>query len=338
MASVDVDATAHAESVSANVYVLTDVDARVRLQEEHEILLDWQSNQLDVMYSALNASHDGIAIWKAVRDDRGEITTFILSFINESGASATGRMPRQLVRHNLEQVLGEHESVKLRTLLEKALTANSVQVEVVDIDSPQGWVGAYENTVVPFMHDQVLASFHDVSEERREKDRLNWLAEHDNLTGLTNRRGLDAHLQEALTRTQMTNTLSGFVFIDIDDFKSVNDTYGHDQGDVLLKEFASRVQSSLGEDSLVARLAGDEFAILIESVESADDLKARLDLVFEGVRRPFELPAETLRITCSAGAALCSGQEQVTEVLRMTDKAMYRAKHDGKNRFTIVHI
>jgi diguanylate cyclase (GGDEF)-like protein len=167
---------------------------------------------------------------------------------------------------------------------------------------------------------------------------LNWLAEHDNLTGLTNRRGLDAHLQEALTRTQMTNTLSGFVFIDIDDFKSVNDTYGHDQGDVLLKEFASRVQSSLGEGSLVARLAGDEFAILIESVESEDDLKARLDLVFEGVRRPFELPAETLRITCSAGAALCSGQEQVTEVLRMTDKAMYRAKHDGKNRFTIVHI
>jgi diguanylate cyclase (GGDEF)-like protein len=188
------------------------------------------------------------------------------------------------------------------------------------------------------MHDQVLASFHDVSEERREKDRLNWLAEHDNLTGLTNRRGLDAHLHEALVRTQLANKLSGFVFIDIDEFKSVNDTYGHDQGDLLLKEFATRVQSSLGEDSLVARLAGDEFAILIESVESAEDLKAKLNLVFECVRRPFELPSHTLRITCSAGAALCSGQEQVTEVLRITDKAMYRAKHDGKNRFTIVHI
>jgi diguanylate cyclase (GGDEF)-like protein len=338
MAQVEPGSSAFTSNESANIYVLTDVDDRVRLQEEHEVLLDWQANQLDVMYSALNASHDGIAIWKAVRDEVGEISTFTLIFVNEAGAVATGRMPRQLVRHDIEDVLGATEAVTLGRLLRAALDEKSVQIDVVDINSPQGWVGAYENTVVPFMHDQVLASFHDVSEERREQDRLQWLAEHDNLTGLTNRRGLDAQLEAALARTRLTNMFSGFVFIDIDDFKRVNDSYGHDQGDVLLKDFAARIQSSLDEGSLVARLAGDEFAILIETVESSADLQAKLDLVMEAIRRPFELPPHSLRITCSAGAALCSGQEQVTEVLRIADRAMYRAKHDGKNRFSIVHI
>jgi diguanylate cyclase (GGDEF)-like protein len=212
------------------------------------------------------------------------------------------------------------------------------QVKVVDIDSPQGWVGAYENTVVPFMHDQVLASFRDVSEARREKERLHWLAEHDNLTGLVNRRGLEAQLQAVLDRTRVVNGLSAFVFIDIDDFKHVNDTYGHDHGDLLLQDFARRVTSALGFDILVARLAGDEFAILIEAVDSADDLRAKLDVIFDTIRQPFDEHPPLLHITCSAGAALCAGQEHVSEVLRIADKAMYRSKHDGKNRYTIVHI
>jgi hypothetical protein len=89
MALVEPGTTTFAAQESANVYVLTDVDARVRLQSEHEVLLDWQANQLDVMYSALNASHEGMAIWKAVRDDDGQVTSFDLVFINEAPRNLT---------------------------------------------------------------------------------------------------------------------------------------------------------------------------------------------------------------------------------------------------------
>jgi diguanylate cyclase (GGDEF)-like protein len=319
-------------------YVLLNVDERARLQEEHEQLLDRLNGQLDIMYGALNAAQNSAAIWKAVRDSDGEIKTFSLVMINEAGAAPTGRMPRQLLRRNLEDVFNPEERAGLFDLFSQALETQSVQVKVVEINSPEGWVGAYKNTVAPFMHDQILASFRDISEERREQDRLHWLAEHDNLTGLPNRRGLDDLLEALLKRTRVGKTLAAFVFIDIDDFKRVNDVYGHNQGDVLLKRFASRLQDSVAESGIVSRLAGDEFAILLEGLDSESELRVQLDAVFESMREPFDFNEPPLHITCSAGATLCAGEEQVTDVLRITDKAMYRAKHDGKNRYTIVHI
>jgi diguanylate cyclase (GGDEF)-like protein len=247
-------------------------------------------------------------------------------------------MPRQLVGKLIEEMMGDDDNAGLENLFKRALSEHEVQIETVAIDSPQGWVGAYENKVVPFTDDQVVASFRDVSEEKREQDRLHWLAGHDHLTGLPNRRNLENYLQAALSHARVKNHFAAFVFIDIDDFKRVNDKFGHDAGDQLLKDFAQRLGSSLGEEAVVARLAGDEFAILLEDVASRDSLDKILGTVLETMRQPFDCAARSLAITCSAGAALCAGEEPMTEVLRIADKAMYRAKHDGKDRFRIVHI
>jgi diguanylate cyclase (GGDEF)-like protein len=322
----------------ANFFVLRDVDDEVRLREQSQDALRHLDEQLGVLSSALNASRDGFAIWKAVRDKEGDIDTFELVFINDAGAAPTGKMARKLLGRQIETVVGGTEAKDLSALFSRALKTHQVQTETVQINSSAGWVGAYQNQVVPFSHDQVLTSFRDISEDQRERDRLNWLAEHDHLTGLPNRRNLEEILQAALDRVRGTSQFIAFAFVDIDDFKKVNDTHGHDIGDSLLKEFGQRMRLSLGEAGVVARLAGDEFGLVIDSVPSDAELKRTLAAMLEHMREPFASTTTPLSVSCSAGVALCAGAEPISEVLRIADKAMYRAKHDGKNRFHVVHI
>jgi diguanylate cyclase (GGDEF)-like protein len=145
-------------------------------------------------------------------------------------------------------------------------------------------------------------------------------------------------LEKSLKSVRGTSRLIAFAFLDIDDFKKVNDTHGHDVGDALLKAFANRMRQALGDEGIVARLAGDEFAVVMDRVDSAEDLHSDLVSLMEEMRRPFSDVSVPVTVTCSAGVAICAGGVPVTEVLRTADKAMYRAKHDGKNRFNVVHI
>ena len=321
-----------------NFYILRDIDSEIRLEAEKQKHVKRQDSQFSVLSSALNASRDGFAIWKAVRDEQGKVVSFILLFINEAGAAPTGQMPRHLLGGRIEDVVGREQSADLTVLFARAVDSHAMQSEVVQLESPAGWVGAYLNEVVPFDDDQVLASFRDVSEEQRERDRLNWLAEHDHLTGLPNRRNLENVLEKSLKSVRGTSRFIAFAFLDIDDFKKVNDTHGHDVGDALLKAFADRLRQSLGGEGIVARLAGDEFAVVMDGVESAEDLHSDLVSLMEEMRQPFGDVSVPVTVTCSAGVAICAGDERITEVLRIADKAMYRAKHDGKNRFNVVHI
>ena len=322
----------------ANFYILRDVDVEVRLEKQNQKNAKKQDAQLGALTSALNASRNGFAIWKAERDSSGNISTFTLVFINDTGAAPTGKMPRQLMGDNITRVLGEDQSRDLAVLFTQALDEHSTVSEVVQLNSPTGWVGAYLNEVVPMGDDQVLASFRDVSDDQRERDRLNWLAQHDHLTGLPNRRNLEDILEKSLENVRGKGAFVAFAFVDIDDFKNVNDQHGHDVGDELLKAFAQRMRQSLGDVGVVARLAGDEFAVVMDSIDSAEHLKDSCDKLMTAMHRPFNDLSPAISVTCSAGIAICAGDEPITEVLRIADKAMYRAKHDGKNRYNVVHI
>jgi len=324
-------------TLNANFYILRDVDVEVNLEKENRLHINHQGAELDVLESALNATRDGFAIWKAVRDADESIVSFDLMFINDAGAAPTGNLPRHLIGSRIDQALGKDQSRELTQLFCRALDSHAVQSEVVQIDSPSGWVGAYQTEVVPFSDDRVLDSFRDVSDEQRERDRLNWLAEHDHLTGLPNRRALESVLKKSLARARKTRTQLAFAFVDIDDFKVVNDTRGHSVGDQLLQSFAARMRQTMDNRGVVARLSGDEFALILDDVTSAEGIRHSLDMFMQSMRRPFDDGDTLLSVTCSAGVAICSGHEAVSEVLKIADNGMYRAKHDGKNRYTIVH-
>ncbi|MEN9992520.1 MAG: hypothetical protein RLY83_90 [Actinomycetota bacterium] len=299
------------------------------------MLSDKLQKQLDLIGEALDASQDGFAIWKAIRSEQDEIIDFALVFMNKSGASATGRTPAQLIGLTLKETVGEESCKGLRALFTKVLLQGETIKEIVPVNSPAGWSGDYENTAVPLSRDQVLATYRDVSEERREHGRLVWLTEHDYLTGMPNRAKLQKVLQETVDDASVDDFLLAFVFIDIDYFKNVNDTYGHDVGDELLVNFIKRVRHSLPEESLVARIAGDEFAIVLRNLRDQEHLVDLMDEVFNSMKRPFNHDNLEMAITCSAGCVLTDGSELPDEVMRVADKSMYRAKHQGRNRYLV---
>jgi diguanylate cyclase (GGDEF)-like protein len=226
----------------------------------------------------------------------------------------------------------------LHKLFERALKRGHSVKDIVPVLLPDGTPGAFENTVVPFGKDLVFATYRDVSDVEREHTRLVWFAEHDFLTGMPNRAKLQESLAESVARAREKGVLTGFVFIDIDHFKNVNDTYGHDVGDEVLVNFVKRIRHSLPESALVARIAGDEFAVLFHELEKEAQLKELMEEVFAAMQRPFKREDIDIPITCSAGCVLTDGSAHPDEVMRIADKAMYRAKFEGRNRFLVEPI
>jgi diguanylate cyclase (GGDEF)-like protein len=294
--------------------------------------------QLDLIGDALDASEDGFAIWRAIRQSDATIGEFSLLLMNKAGAEAAGQPQAMLIGQTLTEVVGADTAKGLHALFEKALNQGHGAKEVVPVVSADGQSGSFENTVVPFGRDLVFATYRDVSDEQREHNRLVWLSEHDFLTGMPNR----AKLQDALARATafaITNaTLMAFVFIDIDHFKNVNDTHGHDIGDALLVNFVKRIRHSLPESALVARIAGDEFAVLLTDLKGESHLKDLMNEVFSAMKRPFSRDEIEMAITCSAGCVLTDGSEHPDEIMRIADKLMYEAKFQGRNRFGVESV
>ena len=291
--------------------------------------------QLDVILDALNSSQDGIAIWKAIRGSNKTILDFSLVLMNTAGAAAAGKPQQDLIGKPLTDVVGHETSMGLRTVFTKALLQGHGIKDIIPGFDGNGVHGFYENSVVPFGQDLVFATYRDVSESVEERERLLWLAEHDYLTGMPNRAKLQASLVECVSSCKETGSFFGFVFIDIDYFKNVNDTYGHSVGDALLVNFVKRIRHSLPETALVARIAGDEFAILLRTVKDEKQLRELMDEVFSAMARPFVHHEIEMSITCSAGCVLNDGSAHPDEIMRISDKAMYEAKHKGRARYIV---
>jgi diguanylate cyclase (GGDEF)-like protein len=290
---------------------------------------------LDVILEALDASEDGIAIWKVIRGVNQTVQDYALVLMNDAGASVAGKPKQELIGKTLTAVVGVETSVGLRALFSRALSEGRGVKEIVPTFDEGAVRGAYENTVVPFGKDLVFATYRDVSESVEERERLIWLSEHDYLTGIPNRSKLQASLDECVSTCKQTGSLFGFVFIDIDYFKNVNDTYGHGVGDALLVNFVKRIRHSLPETALVARISGDEFAILLKTLKGEEQLRELMNEVFSSMARPFVHDEIEISVTCSAGCVLNDGSEHPDEIMRISDKAMYEAKHKGRARYVV---
>lgn len=171
-------------------------------------------------------------------------------------------------------------------------------------------------------------------ERAEEEARLAFQATHDPLTGVSNRSAMLDRLELALARNKRSNRRLAVFFCDLDRFKGVNDLHGHDQGDALLVEVARRIQAVLRPSDTVARFGGDEFVVLAEDVEDAEQALALADRVALGVEaRPFAIGGTEVLVTVSIGIALSTDNLDNPEaLLRDADMAMYRAKANGRAR------
>jgi diguanylate cyclase (GGDEF)-like protein/PAS domain S-box-containing protein len=179
-----------------------------------------------------------------------------------------------------------------------------------------------------------LTVIRDISDRKQAEARIHFLAHHDTLTHLPNRAMLMDRLSVILAAARRNQTQVGVVFIDLDNFKTVNDSLGHYAGDALLKRVAQRLQSCLRGTDLVGRLGGDEFLAVISDVGSVEDIAAVVEKIAEAISEPFSIEDQPLAVSGSIGVSLFPRDGDTPDALvRNADAAMYLAKDNGRNNF-----
>ncbi len=174
----------------------------------------------------------------------------------------------------------------------------------------------------------------DITELRLFEQELQKQATHDALTGLPNRVMLQNHLDMEISRSIRDATSIAVCFLDLDNFKRINDSLGHAAGDDLLCQVAERLQNCLRPSDLIARYGGDEFTIVSGGLSSTDDIFIIANKLFEAISFPFSLPGQEVFVALSMGISVYPGNGSNTEVLlKNADTAMYRAKKNGRNHF-----
>jgi len=175
---------------------------------------------------------------------------------------------------------------------------------------------------------------HDITERKRAEERIQYLATHDALTGLPNRAMFNQLLNHAIQAARRYQRQVAVLFIDLDRFKIINDTMGHDAGDQLLQEIAARFKQTLRAVDVVARLGGDEFVILIEEVSDLNQLETVSHRILSAVIKPMTIMEQECRITTSIGISIFpKDAEDEQSLMKNADIAMYFAKEEGKNNF-----
>jgi len=266
------------------------------------------------------------------------------TFVNPAAARMTGWETEELVGHPQHEVLHHtkpdgfpypREECPIHAVLEDK-TTHSRDDEVFWRKDGTSFPVEYMSS--PILQDGevvgAVVTFKDITERKFLEEQLHHQAFYEPLTGLPNRALFMDRLEHTLTRSNRRESSVAVMFVDLDNFKVINDSLGHKAGDELLKVVAERVKSYLRPEDTAARLGGDEFTILVEDVASVGEGVQIAERIAEVLQPPFTLEEQEVFITTSIGIALNnSTQERAEDLLRHADLAMYRAKHKGKARY-----
>ena len=180
-----------------------------------------------------------------------------------------------------------------------------------------------------------VSSIRDITVKKAQDERIRFLAHNDALTGLPNRASFNDRIEEALTRAERNGSGVALMFIDLDKFKPINDTLGHEAGDLILKTVAERLKAIIRKTDMAARLGGDEFVLILENVAKKEDVTGTADTLLEKIPAPVAFKDTS----CSVGASIGishypTDAATVPELLAAADKAMYKVKEAGRNHYS----
>ncbi len=261
-------------------------------------------------------------------------------FVNGLYEGFFGKARDAIVGRTVEDVAGADAVAFYRPWFARASHGETVVFDRERVDD-KGAKTHFVCKIIPqFDDDNALIGYHfvhqDVTDFKVEQQRLSHLASMDRLTGVSNRAGFEAALDEGMQRAAANDSCLALLYLDIDGFKGVNDTYGHLAGDALLRTFAARVKAAVRTADVVARLGGDEFVVIAESLRSVDDARSVAAKILRAMRARFEVDGMSLAITASIGVALYRGEALDAHALvERADAALYRAKRDGKDRYAV---
>jgi diguanylate cyclase (GGDEF)-like protein/PAS domain S-box-containing protein len=271
----------------------------------------------------------------AVLDDRGRVT-----YASPSSSEVLGYRPDELVDRGVEVLIHPDDWSAFEHALDRVDAESDLhRIEVRIRTWPQAWK-TFEVTIRDLRGEPsvggIVLNAHDVTERKALESSLRHQAHHDELTGLANRVLFRQRISEALNDGPATRQLA-VLFIDLDDFKTVNDSLGHDAGDDLLMIIGSRVEAALRPGDTAARLGGDEFAVLLDDIPNPEHATGVARRLLGIVREPVTLGDREIVVTASVGIAF-GGVAQATSptiLLRSADAAMYHAKSAGKGRVKV---
>ncbi|WP_339217023.1 sensor domain-containing diguanylate cyclase [Ornithinibacillus sp. FSL M8-0202] len=184
----------------------------------------------------------------------------------------------------------------------------------------------------------MVVTTRDIGIHKEYEMKLEYLSMHDSLTGLPNRRFFNKQLEKALNELRTSNNGLAVIMMDIDDFKRINDTFGHDIGDEVIEEFGKRISKAIGKDNIVARLGGDEFVILLPSISSSGSVLSIAKIIQYEMQKTWNIKGHNLDVTTSMGIALSNSNVSPQLILKSSDTALYDAKNTGKNSFKLQEV
>lgn len=272
-------------------------------------------------------------------DKYGNLTNANAAYCRMSGFTL-----EELLKFNIRDLEAEEESYETMAHIHKVLAWGNDRFETRHRRKDGSvWPAEVTVSIIPSL-EEMFVFIRDLTEikafeaERvRSEEQMRRLAFHDPLTKLPNRRLLSDRLKQALAACQRSGEYGALLFLDMDNFKHLNDSLGHEMGDLLLIEVAQRLKSCVREADTVARLGGDEFVVMLPELstsleDSALDVRSVGEKILATLNRPYQLEIHTYQSTPSIGATLFSGEEgDVDTILRRADTAMYQVKASGRN-------
>jgi diguanylate cyclase (GGDEF)-like protein/PAS domain S-box-containing protein len=289
---------------------------------------------VDARYKALiDQAHDGIVIVDA--------STLQVLYTNPAFLNQLGYSSEEAQGLTLADVFADGAAAP-DSVVARLLDANSQMAMNMQQRCKNGSVFDIEvrcNALDVDGRDVLAYVTHDVSLRRKaeqqlieNQQRLDRMAHHDQLTGLPNRHYLTSFLPQAIDEAKAANSLLGVVFLDLDRFKHVNDTRGHETGDKLLQEVASRLRACVRDSDVIIRMGGDEFVVVFRNVKSYDEVTLGAARIIETLNRPIVIDRHPLQTTGSVGVSLYPRDgANMHELLKHSDTAMYQAKDRGRN-------
>ncbi|MDE2450461.1 MAG: EAL domain-containing protein [Gammaproteobacteria bacterium] len=262
-------------------------------------------------------------------------TDRIVRFASPAATRTLGWKPEEITGKSLAQLWGGEDGERLRNFLDEIARTPSGVVGPVELRIERA-ARVIEGVGSNLSEDPAVRglalNFRDISERKVLEEKLRQLAFHDPLTLLANRNLFRDRVEHALARGQRGETRAAVMFLDVDNFKNINDSLGHDAGDRLLQAVAQRIVQTTRSSDTVARLGGDEFGVLLEGVRTAGEVQSVADSLIESLGAPFSLDGREVRVTASVGVAFSAADTAAKELLSNADLAMYHAKAAGNNR------
>jgi diguanylate cyclase (GGDEF)-like protein/PAS domain S-box-containing protein len=261
----------------------------------------------------------------------------ILRFVSPACERTLGAKPDEIIGRSLSDLWTGEDRERLKAFLTEVAGSRSGTVGPVELGIKQGAQRRFMECVGNNLtHDSAVQglalNFRDISDRKALEGQLRQLALHDPLTQLANRNLFRDRVHHALALAQRHKSRVAVLFLDLDNFKNINDSLGHDAGDRLLRTVAQRIVAACRSSDTVARLGGDEFAVLLEGVTAVTDVEKRAEALIEKLQAPLALDGKDVRVTASIGIASAAAESAPEALLSNADIAMYHAKAAGKNR------